>query len=67
MRRFSSFVLILLVLVVCVGFLRGWFSVSSNKELLGDNVDVRLKMDSGKMKQDANAVEQKTKELFQSP
>ena len=66
MSRFFSFIALLIVLAVCVGFYRGWFSVTTNKELFSEKRDVQLTVDPDKMKQDANAVEDKTKALFGS-
>lgn len=66
MNRLIPFILIVLVLAVCVGFFRGWFSVSTNKELFGNKRDVNFQVDPDKMKQDANTLEQKTKALLSS-
>ena len=66
MSRFLSFILLLVVLAVCVGFYRGWFSMTTNKEPFSEKRDVHLTVDPEKMKQDANAVEDKTKALFSS-
>jgi hypothetical protein len=67
MRRFLSFFFLLLLLVVGVGFFRGWFSVSGNKEVLGEKLDVHFQVDPERIKQDANAVEEKTRALLKSP
>lgn len=66
MNRLIPFILIILVLAVCVGFFRGWFSVSTDKELFGNKMDVNLHVDPDKMKQDANTLEQKAKALLSS-
>ncbi len=66
MNRLIPFILIILVLAVCVGFFRGWFSVSTDKELFGNKMDVNLHVDADKMKQDANTLEQKAKALLSS-
>jgi len=66
MNRFFSFLLLLLVIAVSVGFFRGWFSVTAEKEPFSEKRDFHLKVDPDKMKQDANAVEDKTKALFSS-
>ena len=60
MNRFISVVLILIILVACVGFFRGWFSMTTNNEPLTEKLDVHFQVDRDKMKQDANAVEEKT-------
>jgi uncharacterized membrane protein SpoIIM required for sporulation len=64
MNRFLSIILLLIVLGVCVGFFRGWFSMTTNKELFSEKRDVQLTIDPDKMKHDANAVGDKTKALF---
>ena len=66
MSRFISFVLLLLVIAVSVGFFRGWFSLTTDKVPFSDQVDVHLKVDPNKMKQDASSIEDKTKALFSS-
>jgi hypothetical protein len=64
MNRFISVVLILIILVACVGFFRGWFSMTTNNEPLTEKLDVHFQVDRDKMKQDANAVEEKTKSIL---
>ncbi len=64
MNRFVSVVLILIILVVSVGFFRGWFSMTTNNEPLTEKLDVHFQVDRDKMKQDANAVETKTKSIL---
>ncbi|MCY2983415.1 MAG: hypothetical protein NTY15_07220 [Planctomycetota bacterium] len=64
MNRFISVVMILIILVVCVGFFRGWFSMTTNNEPLTEKLDVHFQVDRDKMKQDANAVEEKTKSVL---
>jgi hypothetical protein len=64
MKRFISVVLILIIVVVCVGFVRGWFSMTANNEPLTEKLDVHFQVDRDKMKQDANAVEDKTKRIL---
>ena len=66
MNRLLSFILIILVLGLGVGFFRGWFSMSSNKEAVGDRLNVNFRVDADKMKQDANTLEEKTKALLSS-
>ncbi len=66
MNRLLSFILIILVVAVGVGFFRGWFSMSTNKEVIGNKLDVNFKLDADKMKKDANALEEKTKALLSS-
>ena len=66
MNRLFSFVLFLVVIVLCVGFFRGWFSLSANNEMLGNKLDVNFKVDRDKMQEDAKAIQAKTKSLIES-
>jgi len=58
---------VLFVLVICVvgfGFYRGWFSMSTqNDEPQSHTVDVKLSMDTDKVKADAATVKEKAVEL----
>jgi hypothetical protein len=63
-NRFISVVLVLIILVVCVGFFRGWFSMTANNEPLTEKIDVHFQVDRDKMKHDANSVEEKTKSIL---
>lgn len=40
--------------------------MSTNKEVIGNKLDVNFKLDADKMKKDANALEEKTKALLSS-
>ena len=64
MKKFIPFLVILLIVGVCIGFFRGWISLSTNKETLGNKVDVSLEVDPDKIKDDLGAVEEKTKRLL---
>ena len=64
MKKFIPFLVILLIVGVCIGFFRGWISLSTNKETLGNKVDVSLQVDPDKIKDDLGAVEEKTKGLL---
>lgn len=66
MNRLISFVLFLIVLTLCIGFFRGWFSFSANKELIGNKLDVNFKVDRDKMQEDAKAIQEKTKSVIGS-
>jgi len=55
----------LAIVVVAVGFYRGWFVVSNPTPNAGGNkVDVNLTLDRGKMQEDADAVKKSTSELL---
>jgi len=64
MKRLCWTVIVLAICVVGVGFYRGWFVVSSHPRETGSHkLDVNLTVDPDKMKEDAEAVKGKTKEL----
>lgn len=55
---------VLLVIVIAVGFYRGWFSLSSRSRDAGSNkVDVNLTVDKDKIQDDAETVKKKANEL----
>jgi len=64
MSRFFTFIFVLIALTVCVGFFRGWFSMTTSKEQSSEKLDVHFQVDKSKMQQDANTVEEKTKALL---
>jgi len=61
MRKFLGTLVILSLIVAGVGFYRGWFSVSTYDQPGETNVE--LKIDKQQIKQDAEAVSEKTREL----
>ena len=64
MKRFIAVVVIVALLVVGVGFYRGWFAVSSSEADKSSNkVNVNLTVDRDKIEEDAEAVKNKTTEL----
>ena len=63
MKRFCSLLIVLAVILVSVGFYRGWFSVSGSREAVSHKVDVNLTVDPEKVKADAETVRAKAKEL----
>jgi hypothetical protein len=69
-RTHVGLVIVLLVCLVCAfGFYRGWFSVSEHREAVTNRVDVNLKIDPDKMKDDVrratDSTQQKAAELSQ--
>ena len=64
MRRTFAVLLVLVVLVVAVGFYRGWFSVTSHSGENSKDVDVNLKVDKGQIKQDAEELKQEAVDLL---
>lgn len=63
MTRFRSLLIVLAIIVISVGFYRGWFSVSGSREAVSHKVDVNLTVDPDKVKEDAEIVKAKAKEL----
>ena len=64
MKRLYAVVIVLALIVVGVGFYRGWFALSSSTAGQGNNkVNVNLTVDPDKMKEDAEAVKGRTAEL----
>ena len=63
MKRICSLLTLLTVIVVSVGFYRGWFTVTSSREAVSHKVDVNLTVDTDKVKADADTVKHKATEL----
>ena len=61
MKTLGVVLVVLAIGVVGLGFFRGWFALSSPAG--GDQVNVNLATDTGKMKDDATAVKDKAAEL----
>ena len=60
MRRLSAVLVVIAILVVGLGFYRGWFAVSRSVPDDGSNkVNINLAADPDKMKQDAAMVKDK--------
>ena len=63
MKKICSLLTLLTVIVVSVGFYRGWFAVSGSREAVSHKVDVNLTVDPDKVKADAETVKDKAAEL----
>jgi hypothetical protein len=64
MRRLGAVLIVIVLLVVGLGFYRGWFALSQPAPPAGsDAVNINLATDPGKIKQDAQAVKDKATEL----
>jgi cell division protein FtsX len=63
MKRFSSLLIVLVIIVVSLGFYRGWFTLSGRREAVSHKVDVNLTVDTDKVKEDAETVKDKAAEL----
>ena len=64
MKKFSAVLIVIAMLVVGLGFYRGWFAFSRPVPEAGSNqVNINLATDPDKMKQDAKLVTDKATEL----
>jgi hypothetical protein len=64
MRKVLGVLIVFAIVVVGIGFLRGWFTLSSPNSAQGSNaVNVNLATDTGKIKEDAEKVKDKAAEL----
>ena len=64
MKKLSAVLIAIAILVVGLGFYRGWFALSRPAPDAGSNkVNINLATDPDKMKQDAQAVKDKATEL----
>lgn len=63
MKRLCGILVALAVVVVGIGFYRGWFVVTSGRESLSHKIDVNLTVDADKVQADADAVKDKAAEL----
>ena len=57
-----NFVILLAVALVAVGFWRSWFVVSAHDSPESQKVDINLKVDTAKIKEDTKRATEKTKE-----
>ncbi len=64
MRRIGTVLIVIAILVVGLGFYRGWFALTRPAAEVGsDTVNINLATDPGKMKQDLHAAKDKATEL----
>jgi uncharacterized alpha/beta hydrolase family protein len=56
MKKLFQILIVLTVVVVGIGFYRGWFTLSREDQAESHNVDVRLSVDTDKVKQDTAAI-----------
>jgi major membrane immunogen (membrane-anchored lipoprotein) len=64
MKKLFFVLMVLVILVVGVGFYRGWFALSSeNRDTENNKTDINLTVDRGKVKEDVQEVKDKTGEL----
>jgi hypothetical protein len=61
MKRIRTLLIVVAILVVGLGFYRGWFALSRSAPDLGSNkVSVNLTVDPDKMRSDTQKVKQET-------
>ncbi len=56
MKTLVQLIVVVAIVVVGVGFYRGWFTVTNDREAENNNVEVKLTVDTDKVKQDTDAV-----------
>jgi hypothetical protein len=64
MKKLLAVMLSIVILILGVGFYRGWFALSSSDSgVEGHQTNVNLTVDKDKMRDDAATVQRKTTEL----
>ena len=63
MKRIVASLIVLTIIVVSLGFYRGWFAVSGGRRAESQQLDVSLTVDPDKVKADTEAVKEKTREF----
>jgi hypothetical protein len=58
-------IVIIILVVACVGYFRGWFHVSS--DTTGDKSNVTLTVDKNKIQDDKKAADEKAHDMVQHP
>ncbi|MGB4712326.1 MAG: hypothetical protein WBH50_11170 [Fuerstiella sp.] len=56
MKKFVQLITVFAIIVLAVGLYRGWFAVTGEREEVSHNVDVKLSVDTEKVKHDAESV-----------
>ena len=56
MKRFAALLVVVAIVVLGMGFYRGWFVLSSGRHFGTNKVDVHLTVDPDKVKTDAEQV-----------
>ena len=65
MKRLIAVLVVLVLLVIGVGFYRGWFALSKS-DAEKNKVNVNLTVDGDKMQEDAEAVKKQAAELTET-
>jgi hypothetical protein len=61
-NHFALIAVLVLCLIAALGFYRGWFTVSEHREAVSNKVDVNLKVDTDKLKNDVRNATDKTEQ-----
>ena len=56
MKKFCVSLTVIAVIVIGLGFYRGWFALTGGRETESQNIDVKLSVDTDKVKHDAESV-----------
>ena len=52
MKKFCKLLAVVVILLIGIGFYRGWFAFSGGRESESQKVDVKLTVDTAKLKAD---------------
>ncbi len=63
MNRLLAILFVLVLIIVGVGFYQGWFTLSSREPEQGNQININLEIDKDKMKEDADSLKNKAKDL----
>ena len=63
MKRLLTILFVLALVIVGVGFYQGWFTLSSPEPDQGNQININLEIDKDKMKEDADSLKNKAKDL----
>lgn len=63
MKSIFTILLLLVVVVLGVGFYRGWFSVTNPPSLQDNKANINFELDGNKMNDDAATIKRKAGEL----
>jgi len=63
MSKLLGILFLVIVVIAGIGFARGWFAVSRNRDDATNRVDVNLSVDSDKIREDKDAAKREAKEF----
>ena len=61
MKKIIQLIIVLSIVVIGVGFYRGWFTVTRDHEAADHRIDVNLSVDTDKVQHDAETVKESLK------